>query len=94
MRIDRRKADWPIVAASIAIVVTTAVGLYAWGYLAMGASLGDANLHSLGPTTIRYFDARWKVLVFRPAGKIEAILIGKHVMIAGPPQSNHFCGYD
>ena len=82
MREPHKRADWPIIAAAIAVVVLTALGGYVCCYLAMTREVNEAGYQ----TTYRIYSHVWKARMFRPAAEVESWLVGHKVEAIGPPE--------
>lgn len=80
MRENRRKADWPVWVASVAIAILLMLSVYAGGYLCLGKPnwCEDPGL-PLG--VIRYYPTPTLSGMYKPAGGVEAFFTGYWVDI-------------
>jgi hypothetical protein len=79
MRENRKRADWPLVIGVLLVVLSVALGLYSWGYFALGRATQD----NLGDR-VRVYDQNWLVTLYGPAAKVERYFIGDDVWLRGP----------
>jgi hypothetical protein len=76
----RPRANWPIVAGSVApLLLLAALGIYAGAYFTMTAAINEGP--SIPMQRIRYYDKDWKARLCYPAGQIEGAMTGKRVKI-------------
>jgi hypothetical protein len=73
-----KKADWPIVAALLAVIVLAPLGLYVTGYFLLSTRTIDIGYDG---AVVRWFDSRWATQVYYPAAKVEGVLIGNRVRV-------------
>ena len=81
----RKKADWPIIATTLLVVVLILAGLYAGGYYGMTRRVSVDPFAFEDRPTIRWYDAAWKARFYYPAAKIESRFKGHRVLTGGPP---------
>ena len=73
----RKKAVWPIVAALTGLIVLATLGLYVWGYFAMGETF-HVETHR-DHFVSRVYSEKWQAQLFRPASKIDSLVTGEEV---------------
>ena len=77
----RKKSEWPIAVVLVMMLLLATPGGYAVCYFAMSElspSLAAAESNN-GPDLVRFYDARWKATIFRPAAKVESLVRGRQV---------------
>lgn len=73
----RKKADWPIVVG-VALVVFSAVGAYAVGYVTRPQVTYDNDL-----VVVRYYNSRLEAAFFWPAARVDSLLTARDASTSG-----------
>lgn len=74
---ERKKSNWPLIAALMLAVLLLPAAAYFGGYFALG---GIGTLSTGSATYMcRVFPAQWQADVFRPAAKVESFFTGQEV---------------
>ena len=87
----RKKAEWPIVAALLALVLVP-LGAYVGGYYAAGEKY-ELTFRQ-GRVYYRIYKARWQARIFWPATHVESFLTGAEISavikVPGSPDTHTF----
>lgn len=73
----RKKADWPIVITVLLAVALTSLGLYVWGYFALGTVKKEYWMDEAAK--VRVYDAEWQATIYAPAARVEQLITGRTV---------------
>jgi hypothetical protein len=80
---ERKKSNWPMIAALLLAVLLLPVAAYFGGYFALG---GIGTLTTGHATCMcRAYPAQWQADIFRPAAKVESFFTGQEVKTAYIP---------
>lgn len=84
MHDERKKSNWPLIAALLLAVALLPAAAYFGGYF----TLGGIGTLSTGSATYmcRVYSAQWQADIFRPAARVESFFTGQEVKTAHIPR--------
>lgn len=66
----QKKADWPVIATAVTVLLLAALAIYVAGYFALPHTIHGPS------TTLREYPAPWLASTYYYAGKVETYFAG------------------